>query len=301
MPVSKNTRRKQAPKQPKTTATETALPDRRTMESFLAALTGEDRDDSLAQAQDVMYEAFERTTSRARVALARKALGISPLCADAYNLLAEEAGTISETRDLYAKGVEAGEMALGAEGFEEYAGQFWGFLETRPYMRARAGLANTLLKLGDEEAAIGHYRAMLELNPDDNQGIRYTLAGCLLRRNDEAALKQLLDAYEDECSTHWLYTRALLAFRDGGAEDEQAVSLAREAWEENSHVPAILSGKKPPARMDHGYLTVGGADEATWYCVDCGPAWHGTPGAVAWLAGITGAKPRKPRGGKDAQ
>jgi hypothetical protein len=38
-----------------------------------------------------MYEAWERTTPSSRIALARKALGISPLCADAYVLLAEEA------------------------------------------------------------------------------------------------------------------------------------------------------------------------------------------------------------------
>ena len=54
--------------------------------------------------------------------------------------------------------MDAGELALGPKGFKEYAGHFWGFLETRPYMRARAGLAGTLLKLGDEDAAIRHYR-----------------------------------------------------------------------------------------------------------------------------------------------
>ena len=37
-------------------------------------------------------------------------------------------------------------MALGPRGFKQYAGHFWGFLETRPYMRARAGLAGTLLQ-----------------------------------------------------------------------------------------------------------------------------------------------------------
>ena len=62
------------------------------------------------------------------------------------------------------------------QGFKQYAGHFWGFLETRPYMRARAGLAGTLLKLGDIDGAVGHYRDMLKLNPNDNQGIRYVLA-----------------------------------------------------------------------------------------------------------------------------
>jgi hypothetical protein len=50
------------------------------MESYLATIAGRSRNDAIAKAQDVMYDAWERTTSRSRVALARKALGISPLC-----------------------------------------------------------------------------------------------------------------------------------------------------------------------------------------------------------------------------
>jgi hypothetical protein len=73
-------------------------------------------------------------------------------------------------------------LALGPRGFKEYAGHFWGFLETRPYMRARAGLAGTLLKLGDVDGALAHYRDMLKLNPNDDQGIRYVLAGCLISK-----------------------------------------------------------------------------------------------------------------------
>jgi hypothetical protein len=58
---------------------------------------------------------------------------ISPLCADAYSILAEEARSVEEARDLYARGVEAGELALGRKGSKQYAGHFWGYLETRPY------------------------------------------------------------------------------------------------------------------------------------------------------------------------
>ena len=144
------------------------------MESFLGAISGRRADSATAKAQDMMYEAWEQTTSRSRIALARKALGISPLCADAYVLLAAEAArSVEEARDHYAKGVEAGELALGPHGLKKYAGHFWGFLETRPYMRARAGLASALLKLGDVDGAIDHFRDMLRLNPNDNQGIRY--------------------------------------------------------------------------------------------------------------------------------
>jgi len=176
-------------------------------------------------------------------------------------LLAEEARSIEEARDYYAKGVEAGELALGPEGFQRYAGHFWGFLETRPYMRARAGLAGALLKLGDVDGALSHYRDMLKLNPSDNQGIRYVLAGCLLRQDNYGALRELLAAHEDG-SAFWLYTRALLAFRESGDSDEQAAALVRDAWSANEHVPAILAGTKPPAILGRWLRTMGGPDEA---------------------------------------
>ena len=98
-------------------------------------------------------------------------------CADAYMLLAEEdAGSLEETRELYQKGVEAGERALGRETFEEDAGYFWGILEIRPYMRARQGLAFCLWELGERQEAIDHYKQMLDLNSDDNLSIRHELA-----------------------------------------------------------------------------------------------------------------------------
>lgn len=160
-------------------------------------------------------------------------------------------------------------------------------------MPARAGLAHTLLKLGDAEGAIGHFREMLRLNPNDNQGIRYSLAGCLLRRDEPAALNELLAEYGDEGSAFWLYTRALMAFREGGPDDPKAVALAKDAWSANEHVPAILSGTKRPVFRDDGYMTVGGPDEATYYVTECGVAWHRTPGAIPWLTSAVSALPRK--------
>jgi Flp pilus assembly protein TadD len=113
-------------------------------------------------------------------------------------------------------------------------------------MRARAGLAGALLKLGDDEAAISHYREMLKLNPGDNQGIRYVLLGYLLRRGEEAALKELLAAYQEEGSAHWLYTRALLAFREGRGREDEVVRLVKDAWSENNHAPPSWPAPRLP-------------------------------------------------------
>jgi hypothetical protein len=99
----------------------------------------------LEQAQQLIYEAWEAPSGRRRVQLAREALKLSPDRADAYVLLAEEAArSLEEARDLYEQGMQAGERSLGPRAFKDDVGHFWGILETRPYMRARAGLAACL-------------------------------------------------------------------------------------------------------------------------------------------------------------
>jgi tetratricopeptide (TPR) repeat protein len=258
------------------------LPDLRTMEGFMAGLFGRveaGSNGAVDEAQEMMYDAWEASGGE-RVSLAKAALGISPLCADAYVLLAEEeAASEQDALVLYRQGVEAGERAL-ADEFEELSGHFWGFLQTRPYMRARAGLAMTLWRLGDQQAAIDHYRAMLILNPNDNQGIRYLLATALLAREDIAGLKVLLNQYEEDGSAAWVYTLALIAYRE---QDPRCSEIVQEAWESNLHVPAMLAGFKRLTPSRDGYISMGGEDEATAYVEENGAAWRATPGAIEWL------------------
>src|SRR5947209_20006778 len=85
----------------------------------------------LEQAQDKMYEAWEARSRKARVRLAREALALSPDCADAYVLLAEETPrTPNEARKLYEEGMRAGARALGPEAFAGGAGRFWRVVDT---------------------------------------------------------------------------------------------------------------------------------------------------------------------------
>ena len=90
----------------------------------------------LGQAQDLMYKAFEIADIQERIKLAKRAIELSPDCADAYVVLAENAAHRKEALEFYEKGVAAGERALGPKAFQEDVGHFWGLLETRPYMRA---------------------------------------------------------------------------------------------------------------------------------------------------------------------
>jgi tetratricopeptide (TPR) repeat protein len=57
---------------------------------------------------------------------------------------------------------------------------FGELIETRPYMRVRFTLANTLHAIDKTEEAVEHYQEMLVREPDDSMGARYTLAGVYL-------------------------------------------------------------------------------------------------------------------------
>lgn len=238
----------------------------------------------LEEAQELMYDAWEEENKRNRIAMARSALAFSPDCADAYVLLAEEAAlTLGEAKGFYEEGVRAGERALGREFFEREVGYFWGIVESRPYMRARLGLAEVLWGLGSRSEAIGHYRELLRLNPGDNQGVRYLLFGALLREGLDDEAKKLLAEYKDDASAEWLYGRALWAFRRYGASTEADRRLG-EAMEGNRFVPFYMLGlKKMPKEMPE-YMSPGEDSEAVHYIASEFECWKDTSGAFDWLA-----------------
>ena len=244
----------------------------------------------LEQAQDLMYDAWD-SSGRRRVELACRALEISGDCADAYVLLAEEtAGNLEKARNLYEQGVKAGERALGPEVFKEDAGHFWGILETRPYMRARLGLAQCLWSLGERRQAIEHYTDMLRLNPGDNQGIRYVLANCLLEEGLDGALGKLLEQYKDDAAATWSYSRALWVFRREGAS-KKANRCLKEALDDNRYVPFYLLGEKRLPRRLPEYIGFGDENEAVEYVAEAIRAWQKTEGALEWLRGNLPGRP----------
>lgn len=153
-------------------------------------------------------------------------------------------------------------------------------------MRARAGLANTLWDLNRTEEASEHYREMLQLNPGDNQGIRYSLLTLLMNLDRFDEVDKLLEQYEGDWSSEWQYTSTLRAFQKEGDSEAARKALA-EALEQNSHVPTFLTERKRiPNRLPNSVI-MGGESEAASYAAAHLNDWRKTPGAVAWLKEYT--------------
>jgi len=237
----------------------------------------------LQKAQGLMYQAWEETDSKLRIKIADQALDISPLCADAFVMLAEEkAEDLEEAIQYYRKGVEAGECVLGENFFTENTGHFWELVETRPYMRARQGLAECQSASGDNDQAIINLQDMLRLNPMDNQGVRYSLLALLLEQGEDDSARTLIGDYSDDQFAGWIYTRALLGFQREGIST-RVNQILQQAILQNPHVPAFLTGRAPLPEELPPYMGIGKESEAIHYVMDHYNNWWKTSGAIDWL------------------
>ncbi len=236
------------------------------------------------QAQALIDQAWEARTQRQAAALARRALEIFPDCADAYNVLAgAEARSAEDALVLYEHGVDAGRRSLGNAFFDEHRGHFWGMIETRPYLRARRGLADCLWALGRKRESITHCEALLELSPDDNQGIRHGLLSRYLALGNDMGAARLFRDYPHDASAAFLWSRVLLDLRRG----DQVVATEHLvlAMHGNPHVAGFFAGKrKPPARLPAHY-SPGDRNEAALYIANFAEAWLASADAMDWLTG----------------
>ncbi|MCY3625917.1 MAG: hypothetical protein OXH82_04310 [Candidatus Dadabacteria bacterium] len=257
------------------------------------AASAADRLALLRRAQDIMYDAWESGDMRERIAMAKKALAVSDLCADAWIDVAYETSDIVEARELYeraaAAGKEAVELELGPGAFADYAGDFWRILPTRPYMRAVAGLSDLMWDMGEREESIALIREMLRLNPNDNQGMRSYLISKLFALDDLSEVENLLEIYREPDFAEWHWNMALLTFRREG-DSADAASILDQAIEVNPFVPKLLTGATPvPVSMPPQY-SLGSPEEAISYAFLNGKNWSDTKGALTWVARKTKGK-----------
>lgn len=266
-----------------------AMPPRSAVEQAMGKMFGSGPaggpDDKTYEAQELAYDAMEAADAgdvERAVSRARQAVELDPDCVDALMLLTRAtSGSQKELIDSMRLTVEAGERALGKQMFEQSAGHFWVILETRPYMRARAFLAQCLAEAGQRDEALEHYEALLKLNPGDNQGLRYCLLGLYLEAGRLDGVAALFEQFEDEGSAMFEWAHVIERF---AAEDMAGAAAALEqARETNPHVEPLLTGRKRMPRELPDYYGFGDENEAV-VCVDAiGAAWKRSKGALAWL------------------
>lgn len=231
------------------------------------------------KAQDLMYKAFEEEDWGNAFQMVKEALRLYPNLPDAYSFLAEYE---DDPLELLLKAVEVGEKDLGKEYFLENKGHFWGLIETRPYMRAKLNLANFYMEEGMIKEALAHYEQLLELNPNDNQGVRDLLFIAYIEKGAVTKAEKLIKKFNDFETTTSAYNKLLLELVKNGAT-LKAKQLLKNAKEQNSHVVEyLLKPDKIPLFRPDAY-SIGGIEEAILYADDHVDIWEKNKKAIQWL------------------
>ena len=257
------------------------------LNEFMKTMQGKSLDDlpesttDKGRSQDLVLQAYDETPAKGKK-LIKQALELDPNNADAYNYLASVENDVDKALTLYRQAEEAGERALGEEFIQENKGHFQGLFETRPYMRAKSGVAGCLYAKNRVNATIEVYREMIELNPNDNQGVRYLLATILLSKKDLSDYESFVKKYEGEDSALWHYNNALYHFKKMGKSAKSDGELMK-AYKFNPYVMEFMLGlKELPEEMPQ-FIGRGDENEAVAYIFDAIHTWGKTDGALNWM------------------
>jgi len=264
------------------------MPGPHFMEQMMGSIfgnSGGSGSDATFDAQQLAFDAMEamgeQDWDRAHHS-AMQALKIDPNCVDALHILSQLGSENDEELiDNLRRTVERGEKGLGKKFFKENVGYFWGLIETRPYMRVRAQLAQLLYEAEKMDEAIEHYEELLRLNPGDNQGLRYSLLGCYLEQGNLTGAERLFSEFEDEGSAMFAWARVLAAVL--AENKKEAIKALKAARDTNKHVEAFLTGRKKLPAEGPTYYGFGDPNEAIVCVHEIGAAWTANPDAIVWL------------------
>ena len=254
---------------------------------FMKSMQGKSLDDlpestnDKGRSQELVIQAHDVTPAKGKQ-LIKQALELDPDNADAYNYLASLETDVDKALAVYRQAVEAGERSLGEKFMKKNKGHFWGLIETRPYMRAKAGVADCLYAKNRMNAAVEVYREMIELNPNDNQGVRYLLSTILLSKKDLSDYESFIKKYEGEDSAVWLYNNALYHFKKMGKSAKSDTELMK-AYKFNPYVMEFMLGLKELPKEMPQFIGRGDENEAAAYIFDAIHTWGKINGSLDWM------------------
>eukprot|EP01112_Ceratiomyxa_fruticulosa_P013967 TRINITY_DN3963_c0_g1_i3.p1 TRINITY_DN3963_c0_g1~~TRINITY_DN3963_c0_g1_i3.p1 ORF type:complete len:431 (-),score=64.47 TRINITY_DN3963_c0_g1_i3:8-1300(-) len=230
-----------------------------------------------------------------KIKIAKEALKISPICPEAYNILAETAPTLEQALEYYQEGLfvsyqlvpqmPEGENIWNIEG---------GILPLRAQCRCMLGVANTLRKMGRYEESIPHFLKLMEIDNDpegkrDDSYIscRFPLLDVYLSlgRYDECRdlIMNNLTFFESKYS--FMTTQFTSFLLDFYYKEEPEPKEIHEVTDMNQYIFAYLFETKSlpsrtePFRIKGAYSLM----NAAWYVRNHLKHWKALPGALDWL------------------
>lgn len=167
-------------------------------------------------AYDYLEMAEDAPNEREALRYAKKALELDKDCLDAEVMIAELSTKNSYTLlDKYRKLLSKAKSKLEKDGYfdEDYVGEFWGILDTRPYMRLYSNYIHLLVDCRKMRKAVEECKEVLRLNDSDNLGMRYVLMNLAAFLEDEQLATEIYEKYDEENSAMFLLPLSILYYK----------------------------------------------------------------------------------------
>jgi len=177
-------------------------------------------------ADDFLELAEEALTKAKAEKYIKRALELEPDNLDAISASLDmiEDDSTWEYYQKLSEAVQNGTKIMEKKGFmnEDCIGEFWGILETRPYMRLLNRYADFLVETGMMTLAAREYEEMIRLSENDNLGVRYSLMHVYAFLEQEEPALELHKKYDSYEETQMLLPLSVLYFKRGDLDTAEA-------------------------------------------------------------------------------
>ena len=198
-------------------------------------------------------------------------------------MVLSERDLIDQAGNLWNQAVSIGRKAFPKEFQTGRDFLEWGWLDNRPFLRCLHSLLLDRYENGNLEEALKLCQELLQLNPNDNQGIRVIAEELFFALGRLEDAFKLTGQYRDDILPEILYGRVLSLFKLD--RQREAKIALKEAVKYLPLVRKELLKKRHrrSKKSNPDMIALGGADEAYYYWERWRRFWEEDPKALDWL------------------
>jgi tetratricopeptide (TPR) repeat protein len=158
----------------------------------------------------------------------------------------------------------------------------WVIASNRPALRGLMRAVQWHLARKERSRAVGLAELLLELNREDNHGMRFMLMNEYLREGSDRKALALAEQYPNDLAPETRFGAVLALVRLHRMQDaEHVLSSARTDLPKTAQYLLPARIRRPRILRDR--IEVGGDDQAWLYRDEMRAVWQQTPGALEWL------------------
>ena len=209
------------------------------------------------RAQLLCYQAYAADSVQERVQLTKKAEKFDSKLADVHLLLAEQSDHVVVQENHYLKALQS-----SSKHYDDSYDDAGKYVLNRPYLRALFAYSTWLMTQNQEKEALDYLYRILEINPSDQQGVRYIMVRAYAKLGLFEKAYDLLDEikpHDDDAITHYLE----MAIEKMETKEKTSKVALVHGEKLNPHVQKMLKGGMKPGVFPQSLIIQpGNQDEA---------------------------------------